>query len=73
MLARFRICVATEFLRVSAKERSAGSLYRDRRHLSSTGNALQLLPKPLTVGQFMDLDPPSGREFSQRRLQRGGV
>jgi hypothetical protein len=73
VLARFRKGIAIEFLGISTKDNPAHPLHRDSRHLPSSGNALQLLPEPLTVDQFTDLNPTGGGKLPQRRLEGAGV
>jgi hypothetical protein len=73
MLARFRKGIAIEFFGISTKGSPAHPLHRDSRHLPSSGNALQLLPEPLTVDQFTNLNPTGGGKLLQRRLEGAGV
>jgi hypothetical protein len=73
MLACFRVRVAIELLRVCVKNRAAHALYSNRRHLPGSGDALQLLPEPLTIDQFTDVDPTGGGKLPQRRLEGPGV
>jgi hypothetical protein len=73
MLACFRVRVAIELLRICVKNRPVHSLYSNRRHLPGSGNALQLLPEPLTIDQFTDLDLTCGGKLPQRRLEGAGV